>query len=202
MKKIISVLMVAVCLMMAAPAQAQLHFGVKGGLNLSKVSFSKSDLKGDNKTGWFIGPMAEFTLPIIGIGADVAALYSQTELAAKGYSTDAKLKTIEIPVNLKWSFGLGSMLGAYIAAGPQFGFNIGNKKGFMNYDLKKNNTSFNVGAGMKLIRHLQLGVNYNFALGHTATLYADPNIILDGKPLTQDVKIKNNTWQVSLAYLF
>ena len=31
MKKIISVLMVAVCLMMAAPAQAQLHFGVKGG---------------------------------------------------------------------------------------------------------------------------------------------------------------------------
>ena len=191
MKKIISVLMVAVCLMMAAPAQAQLHFGVKGGLNLSKVSFSKSDLKGDNKTGWFIGPMA-----------DVAALYSQTELAAKGYSTDAKLKTIEIPVNLKWSFGLGSMLGAYIAAGPQFGFNIGNKKGFMNYDLKKNNTSFNVGAGVKLIRHLQFGVNYNFALGHTATLYADPNIILDGKPLTQDVKIKNNTWQVSLAYLF
>ena len=39
MKKIISVLMVAVCLMMAAPAQAQLHFGVKGGLNLSKVEF-------------------------------------------------------------------------------------------------------------------------------------------------------------------
>ena len=142
MKKIISVLMVAVCLMMAAPAQAQLHFGVKGGLNLSKVSFSKSDLKGDNKTGWFIGPMAEFTLPIIGIGADVAALYSQTELAAKGYSTDAKLKTIEIPVNLKWSFGLGSMLGAYIAAGPQFGFNIGNKKGFMNYDLKKKRMIF------------------------------------------------------------
>ena len=37
MKKIISVLMVAVCLMMAAPAQAQLHFGVKGGLNISKL---------------------------------------------------------------------------------------------------------------------------------------------------------------------
>ncbi len=67
MKKIISVFMVAVCLMMAAPAQAQLHFGVKGGLNLSKVSFSKSDLKGDNKTGWFIGPMAEFTLPLLGL---------------------------------------------------------------------------------------------------------------------------------------
>lgn len=49
MKKIISVLMVAVCLMMAAPAQAQLHFGVKGGLNISKLSFSKDAFKGDNK---------------------------------------------------------------------------------------------------------------------------------------------------------
>lgn len=192
MKKIISVFMVAVCLMMAAPAQAQLHFGVKGGLNLSKVSFSKSDLKGDNKTGWFIGPMAEFTLPIIGVGADVAALYSQTELAAKGADTNAKLKTIEIPVNLKWSFGLGSMLGAYIAAGPQFGFNIGNKTGFMDYELEKKNTTFNVGAGVKLIRHLQVGVNYNFALNNTATIQTDNEII----------KIKNNTWQVSLAYLF
>ena len=43
MKKIISVFMVAVCLMMAAPVQAQLHFGVKGGLNLSKASFSKDN---------------------------------------------------------------------------------------------------------------------------------------------------------------
>lgn len=46
MKKIISVLMVAVCLMMAAPAQAQLHFGVKGGLNISKLSFSRMLLRG------------------------------------------------------------------------------------------------------------------------------------------------------------
>lgn len=194
MKKIIGVLMVAVCLMMAVPVRAQLHFGVKGGLNLSKVSFSKSDLKGDNKTGWFIGPMAEFTLPIIGVGADVAALYSQTDLAAKGYNADAKLKTIEIPVNLKWSFGFGTLIGAYIAAGPQFGFNIGNKTGFMSYELKKNNTSFNVGAGLKLLKHLQAGVNYNFALSHTATIDV---------PETNDIiKIKNNTWQVSLAYMF
>lgn len=197
MKKMISVLMVAVCLMMAAPAQAQLHFGVKGGLNISKLSFSKDALKGDNKTGFFVGPMAEFTVPIIGVGADIAALYSQTELAAKGYNTDVKLKTIEIPVNLKWSFGFGSMLGAYIAAGPQFGFNIGNKKGFMDYELKKNNTTFNVGAGVKLIRHLQVGVNYNFALSHTATI--DVPRAADG---IETIKIKNNTWQVSLAYLF
>ena len=38
MKKVLSVLMVAVALMMAVPAQAQLiKFGVKGGMNFSKL---------------------------------------------------------------------------------------------------------------------------------------------------------------------
>lgn len=199
MKKIMSVLMVAVALMMAAPVQAQLiKFGVKGGVNLSKVSFSKSDFDGDNKTGWFIGPMAEVTLPIIGLGVDAAALYSQVELAGEYNNTDAKLKTIEVPVNLKWSFGLGSMLGAYLAAGPQFGFNIGDTN-LTNWELKKSTTSFNVGAGLKLIKHLQLGINYNFALSKTAEY--------DGRMLSSDsnkeiASVKNNSWQVSLAYIF
>ena len=39
MKKIFGALMIAVCIGMAMPAQAQIHFGVKGGLNLSKASF-------------------------------------------------------------------------------------------------------------------------------------------------------------------
>ena len=46
MKKIFGALMIAVCIGMAMPAQAQIHFGVKGGLNLSKASFSNV---GDNK---------------------------------------------------------------------------------------------------------------------------------------------------------
>ena len=207
MKNLIKMFFVIVCFCMVSQAQAQLNWGLKIGANLSDASFKGlKDVKVDNLSGFFVGPMIEFKFPVFGLGVDGSLLYSQTKMKFINETTNIgvtnKQHELDIPVNLKWSFGLGSMLGAYIAAGPQFGFNIGNKKGFMNYDLKKNNTSFNVGAGVKLIRHLQLGVNYNFALGHTATLYADPNIILDGKPLTQDVKIKNNTWQVSLAYLF
>lgn len=60
MKKIFGALLIAVCIGMAMPAQAQIHFGVKGGLNLSKASFSnvKENFKKDNFTGFFIGPMA------------------------------------------------------------------------------------------------------------------------------------------------
>ena len=80
MKKVFSVLMVAVALMMAAPAQAQLiKFGVKGGMNFSKLD---TDVQGwkdvlDSSTGFFIGPMAEVTLPVIGLGVDGAVMFSQ-----------------------------------------------------------------------------------------------------------------------------
>lgn len=45
MKRIINVLLVAVCIAMAMPAQAQLKWGVKGGLNVSKVTFDSDLLK-------------------------------------------------------------------------------------------------------------------------------------------------------------
>ena len=38
MKKLLSTLMVIACLALAIPAQAQIKFGVKGGLNVSKHS--------------------------------------------------------------------------------------------------------------------------------------------------------------------
>lgn len=193
MKKVLSTLALMACIMMALPAQAQLKFGLKGGLNISKVTFSASDINSDNRTGFFIGPMAEFTIPVIGVGIDAAALYTQSgaKMKYENESLDKNLKTIEIPVNLKYNFGLGSMAGVYVAAGPQFGFNVGSGH-LGDYDIKDCNTTFNVGAGVKLILHLQIGVNYNFSINKVAK-YEE-----EGKKYN----MKKNTWQVSLAYLF
>lgn len=186
---------------MVLPAQAQFRFGLKGGLNISTLSFSSDLFKGDNRTGFFIGPMAEFTIPVVGLGLDVAALYNQSKGKAdyyeEGISEDKALKTIEIPVNLKWSFGLGSTLGAYIAAGPQFGFNVGSglfSVGSETFDMKKSYTTFNVGAGVKLVQHLHIGLNYNFGINKMAKAFIDD---YEGS-----VEMKRNTWQVSLAYMF
>lgn len=195
MKKLVSTLTILICLLMVAPAaQAQLKFGVKGGLNVSSLSFSKDVFSGENRTGFFIGPMAELTVPLLGLGLDAAALYNQS--GAKSDIFDDKVKSIEIPVNVKWTFGLGSTAGIYVAAGPQFGFNVGDGSiGNGNYrlDMKDKYTTFNVGAGVKLIRHLQMGVNYNFGTSKMAKGWdEDSNLI----------EIKKNTWQISLAYLF
>lgn len=198
MKKIVSTLMVAVCLCMAIPAQAQFQFGLKGGLNISTLSFSNDMFKGDNRTGFFIGPMAEFTIPVIGLGLDVAALYNQAGGEVSNWIESVNqtqtLKTIEVPVNLKWTLGLGSTLGIYFAAGPQFGFNVGRGHFAEAFDMKKSYTTFNVGAGVKLIQHLQIGLNYNFSINKMAKAYIDD---YEGS-----IDMKKNTWQVSLAYLF
>ena len=195
MKKVLSVLMVAVALMMAAPAQAQLiKFGVKGGMNFSKLD---TDVKSwydakESSTGFFIGPMAEVTLPILGLGVDGALMYSQ-----RG-SGEVKQEGLEIPVNLKWSFGLGSMLGAYLAAGPDFFFNF-NDTSHEYMKMEEAQVSINLGAGLKLLKKLQVGLTYQIPIQDSHYL---TNISLAPDAKASDVGAAQKTWQVSLAYIF
>ena len=198
MKKIFSALLVAVCICMAMPAQAKINFGVKGGLNLSKASFSKADFKKDNFTGFFIGPMAEFKIPVVGLGLDGALLFSQRGIEVEG--TKIKQNGLDIPINLKYNIGLGSLLGVYLAAGPDFYFDFEKNKQVwdaddyrIRTDKKRTEVGINLGAGVKLVNHLQVGFNYNIPLGDSAKL-------IDSD--AESASYKTKTWQVSIAYLF
>ena len=193
MKKFFSVFMIAICcLAVAMPAQAQLiKFGVKGGVNLSKIDWD-GGYKGnkDNATGFFIGPMAEVTIPIVGLGVDGALLFSQ-----KG-KDDGKQTGLDIPINLKYTIGLGSLFGVYVAAGPDFYFNFKGDKKYIDEAVelknKKAQVGINLGAGVKLIKHLQIGFNYNIPFGDSYTL----------KAAGEALGAKNKTWQISAAYIF
>ena len=188
MKKIVSVLMVAFALMMAAPAQAQLiKLGVKGGMNFSELDLNVKSLDGvkESSTGFFIGPMAEFTLPIVGLGIDGAVMYSQ-----RG-TNELKEQGLEIPVNLKYTIGLGSILGLYIAAGPDFFFNFKDID-WENVDAKKTQVALNIGAGLKLLKKLQVGITYQVPMDDS----------FEWKNATQLITAKNKTWQASVAYIF
>ncbi len=195
MKKSFSILAVMLLVAAAAHAQLPVKFGVKGGLNITKVKFDKDVAKADNRTGFFIGPMAEFTIPIVGIGADIAVLYDQKNIEVN--DTKEKLQFIDVPINLKYTLGLGDFAGIFFATGPQFSFNVGDKKLFdaETYKMKSSNFSWNVGAGVKLINHIQVGYNYNIGLGKTAEV----NSPLDP---VKKIKMKNNAHQISVAYIF
>lgn len=185
MKKILSTFVIAVCCMfMAMPVQAQLiKWGVKGGVNMTKIDWD-GGYKGnkENSAGFFIGPMAELTIPIVGLGVDGAVLLSQ-----RG-KDDLKQIGAEVPINLKYTFGLGSLLGVYVAAGPDFFFDFKKKDDID----RKAQVGLNLGVGVKLIKHLQVGVNYQFPMGDSFTW----------KNAVDAVGAKNKTWQISAAYLF
>ncbi len=180
---------------------------------MSKIDWNGGfDGNKDNSTGFFIGPMAEFTIPVIGLGIDGAVMYSQRgkELdvidGSKTLTVDAKQQGIEIPVNLKYTIGLGSLLGIYVAAGPDFFFNFKDAKLKVlgntldeekAIESKKAQVGVNLGAGLKLFQHLQIGFNYQIPLGDSFSTGEALKAIKD-----DFVSGKTKTWQISLAYLF
>ncbi len=202
--------LVAVLVLSVGTANAQLQWGLLAGTNLTKMSFSKemknnvNNLKSKNTTGFYVGPKVNFTIPIAGLGADAALVYSQKRLeveAATG-STAKTFRSIEIPVNLRYTFGFSSLAAVYVATGPQFGFNVGNRDWNFNsitdkdnsplkFKKKNMNTSWNVGAGVKLIGHLEVGVLYNFSI---SKYYK--------KAVGEGYDFNGNSFQVQAAYLF
>lgn len=207
MKKVITLVVLIAAVSLTAQAQG-LKFGVKGGLNISKMSFSKDVVSSDNKTGFFVGPSLKLSLPA-GFSADIAALYDERSTDVSGSKTTAvegdiitstsgtetiKQKSLQIPLNLRYNIGLSSMAGLYLAAGPQFGFPVADKvlkTEFGDYRLKDASLSINFGAGLYLMGHLEVGFTYNLAAGKSGE-FKDWN----------DVDTHNNAWQISAAYYF
>ncbi len=195
MKRILFPLVV-VTLMAVAPVNAQsFRIGVKGGTNNTSLSFDTNVFKSDNRFGWFIGPTIKLGTPV-GIGADISALYEQRSYKVDGEGITQK--SVVVPVNARLGVSTGS-IGAYVATGPQFGFNVGDSefswKDASSYQttfqLKKSTFSWNLGAGV-FVDRLEVGFTYNIALGKTADL----------ENVKNKDDIKEKTWTLSACYYF
>ena len=205
MKKFYSLLVALVALSSTAHAQF-FQWGVEGGINLNTMTLSSSvpDVSENNRTGFFIGPKVKFSVPVVGIGLDGALLFSNMS-AELSTSDGAEKKTtnyLSIPVNVRYHIGLGDLLSAYIATGPQWNVLLSGKSWSIDdaknigADLKSSNFSWNVGVGIMALTHLQLGVTYNIPISKSGQYYFP-----DGTDL-KSVRLKNNTWQLRAAYFF
>ena len=196
MRKLFAIIAVALC---TTTASAQLNFGVKGGLNVTTMSLSSDVLESSNRTGFYIGPTMKFSVPIVGLGFDVSALYDQRE--GKVEDITVKQQQIAVPVNIRYQIGLGDLASLLIFAGPQFGFNVGSDEEKIDWNWKSTNLSLNIGAGVMVASHLQINANYNLALGKTGEFDAANALgTLVGKDGIGDGKL--NSWQIGLAYYF
>lgn len=197
MKKLFAVVLMAVAF--AMPSKAQFSWGIQAGLNMSNISVKEAaENAGEavkSRTGFFVGPTVKFTLPIVGLGIDASALYDQRE--GKAGDEVIKSSSIQIPINVRYGFGLGSVAEVFAFAGPQFGFKLSGDKNFGSeeWTLKSSNLSANIGIGATVMSKLQAKLNYNIALGKTGEF--------KDKDIAKEIgSAKFNAWQISLAYFF
>ena len=159
----------------ATTASAQFKFGLVAGMNMSKLSFDNGKyFDSDHRAGWYVGPKVWFNIPIVGLGVN----------ASDAVSDSKNLNTIEIPINVRYTLGLGSIASVYAETGPQFGFNVGNKTVSEVAKFKSSNVTWNVGIGARVLGHLEAG-----------------ELVPDQLRGTKN-DFKSNTWQVQVAYLF
>ena len=198
----------AAALTLSANASAQTKLGLKGGINTSEVSVNDDVWKTDNRLGFFIGPTVKFTLPIVGLGMDISALYEKRESKMK--SEDGKLGSVvsreqlAIPINARYSFGLGETANIFLFAGPQVAFNLGKKDKEIvpevaDWTLKSSNFSINLGIGCTLASHLQATIGYNIALGKTGEVELSTKGVETSKKKYDG---RSNAWQLGVAYFF
>ena len=173
------------------------------------MSLDSKVFDASNRAGFFFGPTVKFTLPIVGLGIDASALYDQREakLTVGEAKTKETVKTqaINIPINARYSVGLGSVASVLFFAGPQFGFNVGDKNvdlgGDSRWKFRSSQFSVNVGAGFSFMNHFEVTANYNIACGKTGDATLSKTLSEVVGSATKD-KGRANAWQIALAYYF
>lgn len=198
-------------LMLAAissSAFAQFKWGIKAGMNVTSMHLDKSTFESANRAGFTGGLTCEFTVPLIGIGADLSLMYThrtnvindkQSAKAAPSLSSmlpSFKSDFIEIPLHLKYKIGLpvvGNIISPYIFTGPCFGI-LASKKAINDaWSRKAFDFAWDFGLGIQLVNHLQIGAGYGLGINKIAKFTGAE---------TAPIEVKNNCWTITAAYLF
>lgn len=199
-------LVIAAVAMLGLPAAAQFRIGPRIGTEVNSLRLSgdvKDTFSSSNRAGFTAGVEMEFTVPLIGIGCDVSAMYVRrnTESFSAKDALHLDFKTdkdyIEIPVNLKYKLNLpvvGKLITPYVFTGPSFAFLTSKKAINEAFQNKSFDVAWNVGLGLQFFSHLQVGASYGFGITkaiETVSSYKGQSV--DGK---------NKYWTITAAWLF
>ena len=223
----ISVILV---LLLSASANAQL--GIRAGVNMANElqSFNNEAIskafQSSNLTGYKIGLVYEYNPKSTGFGFEAGALFTQAGGTFKMDSSNVvnslikgyhEINYLEVPLNLRYRIGIAGIIGIYGTAGIYGGYIFSGKTTFENeISSLAHSDSFNTfmdridygysyGAGVEILKKLQVGVNWNKGLQKK-----DTNKSLLDKITTEngntvpnlEAKTSLNSFTVSLTYLF
>lgn len=189
------------------------RLGAEAGMDLNKMSISSNMFKTENRTGWFFGPKFDLSIPIGRLGLDAGLFYNKKLVSSYQLSETQNLSYLVIPVNLHYHFRIVPGATLFVATGPQWNWYIGNsnKLGELRstYTLdgvecteyaKLNHTyvSWNLGVGVELLSHFQIGMTYNIGIDESMESVTDGAT----RALRNTFSGKNNAFLVRAACLF
>ncbi len=149
-------------------AEAQVAFGLKAGLNLTKLDVKDPELSYNSRTGYHAGLFLRGRFDKVGIQPELLLFTQNGDLESSVFGTAReKFTYVSIPVMLKF-YPVG---GLNIQVGPQFGFLVDGERDYNSFlgsgtqDItdyyKKSDVSISVGGGYDFDFGLGLDVRYN-----------------------------------------
>jgi len=198
--RILLVAIAAITATVTSDLQAQFRFGIKAGLDVSTLHFNDNLFDSSNRAGFTGGLMCEFTVPVIGVGFDLSAMYVRRN---SQFMVDNEIEKnnrdyIEIPLNLKYKLSIpaiGNIITPFITTGPSVAFLTSRRAVSEAYHNKACDFAWNFGFGVQLLNKLQVAASYG--LGLTKALEE-----IDIAPNATAINGKNRYWTVTAAYLF
>lgn len=180
----------------AIPAAAKFRVGPRVGMTVNSLHFNDKVFDSENKTGFTAGLQVDFTVPVIGVGFDVSAMYVRrsAQWMEQQKTVVDNRDYFEIPVNLKWKLGI-PVISPYLFTGPSFAFLTSRRAVNDAWRNKSVDTAWNIGLGVELLSHLQLSARYGIGL----------NKAMQKTGLNQnseDLSIRNRAWTITAAYMF
>ncbi len=201
------ILAISFILLNVGIASSQVRFGLKGGFDVNSNRINKDILNAHNRLGFQVGGTLEVMAPFTGWGGELSILYGHQKFdidGIKGSSNKdydlSNYNYLRIPLNLKKKFSVLGLFGVFVAAGPYAeiklsGGDFKEKGGFEQFKSKSFGMGINAGAGVELLKHLELGMYYRKAL---------TNDYSSDTPSIGDYlwKKKPSNWSVNLTYFF
>lgn len=199
------VILAVVAVIGVGMANAEFRWGIKAGMNVNRIhigdNWAERTFDAHNATGWTAGITTDFKVPVIGVGFDLSVMYSRMNndsdrtLGLDNFIDYGK-DFLEIPLHLKYNLNLpvvSSIVAPYIFTGPSFAIRL-NKETIDAIKTKSCQVGWDLGLGLTLVRHLQIGAGYTWGINNIAKFVTPIN--------PQTVKVKNNYWTLTAAYLF
>ena len=191
-KKLVLLLLVSCSLL---TANAQIQFGVKGGVNFSNVSVS-GDNSGSSygtQTGIHVGALVSIpAFSSFTVQPEIVYSTQGSKITNSGQSGNYDFGYINVPVLLKYN----TSVGFYAETGPQLSFLMSAKAsgGGTSVDIKSetSSTDFGWAFGIGYLLPVNLGIDarYNLGLSNLA------------KDSGGSGSIKNGVIQIGVFYLF